>query len=336
MRFARVVFLALLTVALQAVAGPGAGAACNGRDLIAALPAAERAVLTAAADAVPFARGNLWRATRGDQVIHLVGTYHFDDPRHEATAHRLAPILAGATVLLVEAGPDEEAKLRAEMARRPEFMFLTEGPTLPDLLSEAEWQALSAAVRARGIPAFLAAKFRPWYMAVMLNMPPCAMADLKRGMQGLDHRLIQDARARGLPVRALEPFDTLFSVFDTLDPQEELDMIRATLLLADRAEDMAATLANAYFAGQSRLIWEFTVAEARRIPGMTEAEIDRQFRLTEDVLMNARNRAWIPVLLEAAATGAPVAAFGALHLSGREGVLQLLQDAGFDLEWLPL
>ena len=50
----------------------------------------------------------------------------------------------------------------------------------------------------------------------------------------------------------------------------------------------------------------------------------------------ARNRAWIPVLTGAASKGPVFAAFGALHLSGQDGVLNLLQREGFTLEELKL
>ena len=52
-------------------------------------------------------------------------------------------------------------------------------------------------------------------------------------------------------------------------------------------------------------------------------------------LMVQRNQDWIPVLTRAAADGPVLAAFGALHLSGDQGVLALLQAEGFTLERLP-
>jgi len=52
--------------------------------------------------------------------------------------------------------------------------------------------------------------------------------------------------------------------------------------------------------------------------------------------MKSRNRAWIPVLTQAASEGPAFAAFGALHLSGAEGVLNLLKAEGFTLEELAL
>ncbi len=78
-------------------------ARCMGTDLIAALPAPDRAALEQAADSVPFAQGNLFRATRGDQVVDLVGTYHLADPRHDAMLAQVAPLLEAATLPLVEA-----------------------------------------------------------------------------------------------------------------------------------------------------------------------------------------------------------------------------------------
>lgn len=306
-------------------------ARCVGTDLIAALPGPERAALERAADSVPFARGNLFRATRGDQVIDLVGTYHLADPRHAAILARVAPLLAEAAVLLVEAGPDEETRLKAEVLRRPDFMLLTEGPTLPELLDETDWHALATAMRARGIPPVVAAKFRPWYMAMMLGIPPCAMDAAKSGETGLDQQLIEAAQARGIPVRALEPFDTLFSVFGDLPMELELDMIRAALLMADSPEDMAVTLANAYFAGRARLLWEFTLARSLATPGFDAAEVQAQFALMDEVLMARRNRGWIGVLTAAAAQGRVLAAFGALHLAGDQGVLALLAADGWQI-----
>lgn len=322
---------ALLALALPLLAAMPGRAACVGADLIAALPAPDRAALDRAVDAVPFARGNVFRATRGDQIIDMVGTYHLADPRHAALVDQVAPLLDTAAVLLVEAGPDEETRLKAEVARRPGFVLLTEGPTLPELLGDKDWQALVAEMRARGIPPTVASRFRPWYMAMMLGIPSCAMASVAAGEKGLDHQLIAAAQARGLPVQALEPFDTLFSIFGELPMEDELDMIRAALLMADSPEDMTATLANAYFAGRSRLIWDFMLARSLAMPGFDGDTVRAQFALMEDVLMVRRNRAWIGVLTAAAAQGRVLAAFGALHLPGDQGVPALLQAEGFTI-----
>ena len=309
-------------------------AQCVGSNLIAALPAETRDALVARAAAEPFASGNFWRATRGDQVLHVIGTYHADDPRHAATMARIAPLITAAATLLVEAGPEEEKALMARMARDPGLMLITDGPTLPELLPQKEWADLARAMSERGIPAFMAAKFRPWYISVLLSMPGCSMSSMTdRGLDGLVMRAAEAAR---VPIRALEPYDTVFGIFGALSMQDQLSMIRATMATEDRSEDFAITLADTYFAQDSRLIWEFMRYQALQMPDQSPETVEAEFARMEEAMMVRRNRAWISVIEDAVANGPAFVAFGSLHLSGKEGVLNLLQNAGFTLERLDL
>jgi uncharacterized protein YbaP (TraB family) len=313
----------------------GANAACTGQDILPTLDADQRAGITSAVDSLAYGRGNYWRASRGDAVVHLVGTYHLDDPRHDAVMERLSPAIDAAGTVLVEAGPEEQAALEAEMMRRPDRLFAMEGPTLPERLEEADWKALSAAMQERGLPGFVAAKMQPWYVAMLLGIPACAMADMAGDPNGLDTRIIARAAARGIPVRALEPYDTVFTLFDGMAPAEQIDMIRATLAMNARAEDFAVTLTTAYFAEDVRVTWELGRLAALDLPGETPESVDADLAAMEELLMFRRNRSWIPVIEAAAAEGPVFAAFGALHLSGRDGVLALLEREGFRIERLP-
>jgi len=327
-------FLALAALAVSLLSAP-LFAQCNGKNLFAEMEPAKAATITAAADAVPFARGNYWRATRGDEEIAIVGTYHFDDPRHFPTLAVITPRIVVAKTVLVEAGPDEEKSLMDLIARDPSKMMIMDGPSLLEQLPPEVWAQLSEAMALRGIPGFMAAKMQPWYVAVLLSLPPCAMATMQ-DPKGLDGLVIDTATRAGIPVQGLEPFDTVFHIFDAMSHDEMVAMIQSTLALEDQSEDYNATLADSYFAGESRMIWEFMREVSYDLPGYTRDQIDADFARMEELLMNARNRAWIPVLLDAAADGPVFTAFGALHLSGEEGVLNLLQNEGFTLEELPL
>ena len=111
-------------------------------------------------------------------------------------------------------------------------------------------------------------------------------------------------------------------------------MLDLALALDDQSEDVLAALQDAYFGEDSRLIWEFSRWQAAQVLGMDTAAVAQDFALMEDRLMSARNRAWIPVIEAALEEGPTLAAFGALHLSGEDGVLALLERAGFALERL--
>lgn len=329
MRQILAMFMALLALTAPALAE------CKGQNLIAALSPDAQIALRAEAAKQPFAIGNFWLATKGAEEITLVGTYHFDDPRHAVSLTALAPALGKAKTLLVEAGPKEQESLKARMADDPALIVNTDGPTLAEVLKPDDWQHLREAANARGVPSFMIAKFRPWYVSVLLAMPPCSM-DLAAMPEGLDTQLIAAATAQGLPVQALEPYDTLFSIFGNMSQTEQIDMITSALALEEKSADMAVTLADAYFAEEGRLIWEFSKLQSLQMPGFTPERVEREFAVMEKLMMTDRNQSWIPVIRAAAAKGPVLVAFGALHLSGDLGVLNLLQADGYTITRLRL
>lgn len=304
--------------------------ACAGRDLIAALPAAQRAALDAAVAAAPYPSGNHWRAIKGDSTLDIIGTYHLFDPRMPDHLERLAPAILAADSIYLEATDVETAALKAAINTRPE-LIITQGATLPERLSDAEWRQVSAEMTARGIPAFLASKFQPWYVSVLLSMPPCAMSSMADGSSGLDHLILEIANTHGIPTLPLEPFDTIFRIFDGISPDDQIDMIRAALPLSQNAEDMMATMAASYFRGDHRQIWEYSRLKGIEAAGERRDKAIADFALMEEMLINSRNHNWIKVILGAAPGKKLVIAVGAGHLGGESGLLRLLEQAGYTL-----
>lgn len=326
-------------------AGQGASEAsaaapvCAGTDLIAALPKEDLQALEQAAALVPYPEGLFWRARRGDDSITIIGTYHFADPRHAVTLARFGPDIDAAATLMVEAGPDEQEKLKSALLTSPDLIMDVDGPSLPERLTPQDWQAVSRALKDRGIPPVIGSRMRPWYVSMMMGISPCMIGVMRDTgtAGGLDEMLMQRAQAADVPVRALEPWDTLFALFQNMTDEEEIEMILAGLPAAAAADDYAQTLANAYFGGKVRLIWEFTRADAYEKSGLPRVRVDEQIALAEHELMEKRNIAWITPIEKAASGGKPVVvAFGALHLPGDSGVLRLLENRGWTITALPL
>lgn len=309
-------------------------AACAGQDLRPTLTEAERTKLQAGLAARPYGTGNHWRATRDDEVLHLIGTVHLEDPRLAGPNERMTPLIEGAAMVLLEMTATERTELQMAMGTAPDLLLL-EGATLPDLLSEDDWALLSDALRARGMPPFMAARFRPWYVSMLLALPPC-LADALSDQAGLDARIEQIASGAGVPLRALEPFDTGFRAFDAVALDTQIDMLRASLTEPADSEDLFATVLDSYMDEAHAESWLLAQVLAPRFSPMDGTQ-EEAFAALGRTLLDSRNRAWIPVILQALeqTEGPVVAAFGAGHLSGDEGVLQLLENEGFALERLP-
>ncbi len=329
-----IAFLAALLLALPLQAqtpgsGPARAGTCQGQDLLRTMPAGTRAELEAAAKSEPFPVGNHWLATRGDSTIHLIGTFHVYDPRMTPHMRKLMPVLHKADKILLEATEAEMARLKRDLATRPDMLFVT-GPTLPERLPAAEWEQLRAELSARGIPGILAAKFQPWYVSMILSLPPCAAAQMSEGSTGLDHMIIAAAAQMGTPTAALEPYDTVFRVFGGMTAEEQLDSVRVALATAPMASDLLTTMTEAYFREEHRLLWE--LSRQQSVAAAKDADQARaDFAVMEDGLINRRNADWVDRIRAEAPGRTLVVAVGAGHLAGHKGLLNLLAEDGYEI-----
>lgn len=320
----------ILSVLLALWALPAA-TQCVGENMMQTMEADKRAELDAAIAQYPYATGNLWRAVKGDSTIHVVGTFHLSDPRFEAYLKPLWPIVNSADLILLEATREGMEQLKAATLSDPTLLFIGDGPTLIDRLPAQEWDRVAAEMSARGIPGFLASKMQPWYVAMMLSIPPCAMVGIA-AQNGVDQRIIARAEADNIPTRALESYDVVFSALGMDDPKDELDAVRMGLAGADDGAAMIATLTAAYLAGDHRAIWEFSRAQALKVQATTDLDGHKMFAEMEAKLLTKRNANWMPVILAAADDADNIVmAVGAAHLSGTDGVLYLLEQTGYDL-----
>lgn len=320
----RPVFLALLLVL------PGAlRAACQGDDLRDALTPQQHAGMEAEIAAAPFGRGNYWIARRGSRTVHVIGTLHVNDPRMDALERRLAPVIAGADLLLLEASPAEKAAFERELGLTPELTLITEGPSLIDRLPPQEWQALSEQLHRQGIPPWMAAKMRPWFRAMSLSIPRCVM-QVKDYRNGLDLRLAALADRAGVAVRSLEDPMDVIRMLDADPLEEQIRHLRIYTALLGGGEDLFQTTAEAYFDQEPLAALLLSRQAFLGTEGLPQAERRQLWQRSMRGLLDQRNRAWIPVI-EAAAGETIVVAAGALHLPGEAGVLNLLQQQGYAL-----
>ncbi len=307
-------------------------AICEGDNLIDALPAQERKVLYDRADTMPYSTGILYRATRGNTEITWFGTYHFKHELTETHLELVKPLMADADQIYLEVSNADTKRMERAMADDPSIMFITEGPTLPELLGDQDWETYKDAMAERAIPGFMAAKFKPIWAAMMLGIGPCEARNGVLQGAGIDKLIGDHAEQIGKPSRSLEDFKTILTMLDSFPKDDQLDMIRLFFGWSDDADNMAYTLRELYLSQKIGLIWEYSRKTSLELGGET-AEDD--FAFFEQQFLTDRNRDWIDLLLEEAEGQKVFAAVGAAHLPGEVGVLFMLEQAGFEIERLP-
>jgi hypothetical protein len=95
---------------------------------------------------------------------------------------------------------------------------------------------------------------------------------------------------------------------------------------------MFVAMLDSYFSNDVGRLWEMSRIAVADTPGLDPETGAAIFAEMENLLLVQRNRDWMPVIAETMAENdTVVAAFGAAHLIGNDGVLQSLENEGWEL-----
>ena len=321
------IFRLILALGL-AFAPVAAWSACQGRDLLAGFSAAERAALEAASAAHPHAEGRFFEVSRDGARSVLFGTMHMTDPQIATPPPALEAEIETARVLMLEVTRAEEARMQAAMMRDPSLIIARDGARLRPHLTDAEWAALSDILSGYGMPAAMADRIAPWFLTIMLSIPACVLEAQAAGGTGqiLDRRIEALAEARGVAVKGLERYETLFSIMAEGDHDEHVEMLRLALPTLRHSEDILATSRQLYLDGEVMKIWELgrMMLERDMDSGQARAIMDQN----AEALLSRRNTLWMDEMVPELASGGAVVAVGALHLGGEDGRAAVAGGAG--------
>ncbi|WP_299895482.1 TraB/GumN family protein [uncultured Ruegeria sp.] len=306
-----------------------AQAACEGVDLRPQLPEETRARLQSAVAEIAYPEGNHWIARKGDTVLHIIGTLHTFDPRMEEVIDRLSPELNKADAFYFEVTQEDMNAFEKNMANDLTALMITSGPTLIDLMTEDDWDALSTALALRGIPGWMAAKMRPWFLTMMLSIPPCMIQD-PNATYGMDARLNDLAVEKGIPQRSLERIEDLMAMFDSHPLEKQVEsLVRLSGAMQGNA-DQLVTMANAYMEEKHAEIIQFAHLQGLEQSGLSPEAFDAEWRNFEQQMLVQRNANWMAQILDIR-DQTVVIAVGAGHLSDDYGLLNQLEKAGYVL-----
>jgi hypothetical protein len=324
--------LAVAALPLWTGADP-ASAACDGIDLRPHLTPDARARLEAELAKVPFALGNHWIATRNGQRIDIIGTQHSGDARMFAIMRPLRPLIRAADAVFLEVTEAQMLAADSDQSAFARYFLLPPGQRLDRMMSAADWQSLTARLAIHGITAEAAARMQPWYLSDFLTGTDCR----KRGFgarRGLDDRIERSARTAGTPTLGLEEPEAGLAALASMPLSDQVQMLRYDLRSETRHQDLYVTLSEAYFdnrltEGRIVMLWM-----SYRDLDVPRREVHRLLASFDRVVLERRNRAWVQ-RLHVRQEPRLMVAVGAAHLAGDSGVLNLLQQAGYQLRRAP-
>ncbi|MGE0482852.1 MAG: TraB/GumN family protein [Gammaproteobacteria bacterium] len=260
---------------------------------------------------VGHGQGLLWRLTAPSGAeSYLLGTMHVSDARVVAITEAARPYFDDARTFVMEVVLDFAALAELQGA-----MFLGEGRKLDELVGEAFFARLAAAMQVRGVPPQLTATMKPWAVYSALSLPAT-----EQGVP-LDMVFMLEAQAAGKAVSGLETVAEQIAVFEGVDEDTQLGLLREMACHYAVFQGEIEAMVEAYAARDLAALVEIS---------FRHASDDGQALL--DALLWSRNERMLERLDTRLAAGDAFVAVGALHLPGSRGLLRGLEQRGFAVE----
>lgn len=302
----------------------GAPRPCVGRDL--AEGADLRQARLARADDLVDAEGLLWRVERdGLAPSYLFGTIHSTDERAVALARKAAEFVGAAKVVATELGGPFDAVDQGAMAATmfARAIARDEDTFAPALTGEAA-ASVEAYLAGRGLPRELAHHLELWFLAAAAALPACEAARAQLGLPEVDQVIALAGKERGRAVVALESAAEQLDALAAAPPRLSATILAASARAPELDDDAYATLLRLYY--DKRPADMLAVADV--MPGLTPAERAAEDEFTR-LLLVGRNEVMAARAAPLLAAGGAFIAVGALHLSGKNGLIERFRAMGY-------
>jgi hypothetical protein len=306
-----------------------ADAVCSGRNLAADLQQndpTKYAAIVAEADKVENGKNIFWKIEKpGLKPSWLLGTMHVTDPRVLSMPPAAQDASKQADTIVIESDEImDEKKAAMALLAKPELTMFTDGSTISKYLSPEDNARLEAGLKQRGIPLSAVSRMRPWMISSVVALPACEIARKTKGAQFLDQKIAVDAAAAGKQVKGLESLAEQLQAMADLPVEFHLKSLIETLQLGDKMNDVIETMTDLYLSGNVGM----TMPMLKTVtPDGEDAESD--YAAFEQRIILDRNKVMAERAAPILANGNVFIAVGALHLSGNEGLIELLRKQGF-------
>lgn len=253
-----------------------------------------------------------WRVTSADGAESMLfGTMHVYDPRLQTLIDRAQRELASRDAFVMEVVLDAQAVLALQGA-----MFYRDGKRLDDLVGEELAARAGQLMTTYGVPAEMVTLMKPWAVFTTLSAPPPTSDGMREA--AMDMQLMSAAVARGTPVTGLETVAEQVAVFESIPAHEQGDMLREMVChydtLQSEIDDLVARYAAEDLAG---------------LTALSLSHVDAARETFMEALIGDRNRLMRERLEPLLERGGAFIAVGALHLPGRDGLLNALRARGY-------
>lgn len=257
----------------------------------------------------------LWEVSGNNikKPSYIFGTFHMLCKDDIHFSENLNKAIAQAEEVYFEIDLDDVSSTLGVML----LMNMKDGKTLKDLYTPEEFDKVKAYFEdSLKMPMAVVKRMKPMFLQAMLypKLMPCNKAS------GVEEELMVIAKKNKKEIKGLETIAEQAAVFDSI-PYD----VQAKELL--KGIDSLSFYSNEFV----QMVETYKKQQLKKIGEMfsqSEFNMDEQ---QQEFLLNRRNRNWVQQLKSIMADKNVFVAVGAGHLPGKNGLIELLRDAGYTL-----
>jgi uncharacterized protein len=257
-----------------------------------------------------------WEVSGKHNTVWLFGSVHVLHSSDTSLPQVATSAYGNAEKVVEELIIDEVlADLSGEAGQK--LQFLPEGQNLPGVLGPELYAQLQGEARRLGIDLDFMSRMQPWFVAQQIE----SLRMLRAGfnpLNGVDMQIAMRARQDGKPILGLETTQDQLGIFAALSMDEQREFLRSTLEEKDSDAELRK-LMTAWRNGDLKTLQSALRKGAEESPALFR-------KLTVD-----RNRRWLPQIEKMLQDQGSdyLVVTGALHMVGREGLVELLRRKGY-------
>ena len=263
-------------------------------------------------EVIPYAQGLLWKISKKEkEPSYLFGTIHISDKDVTTLPDVVDKALHESEQFVMEALPDAE-----QMLLFSRMMFFHDGQQLSELVDTSIYKKTKSILSAYHLGPDAVSIMKPWAAFLLMNYPPDAG-------DPLDLVLLSLAKQNGATVSGLESLKEQADIFSDLKMSDQVKLLTDTVCHYDVIEEDFIAMKSFYLKRDLGGLYNYTQRYSMSKEPVYEKLMTK--------LIVDRNKIMAERMQPMLDKGKSFIAIGAMHLTGAEGVLSLLEKQGYSL-----
>ena len=271
-------------------------------------------------DTIAETPGLLYKITGKDlkKPSYLFGTIHIICPNDMFSMEKLGGYLDQTDQLIMELDMDNAA----EMTAIGQGMQMADGKTLKDFLTAEQFAKVDEMFKNyMGFSAENVKQIKPFISSVIISTSPKALGCAP---DSYELSLVKAAAEKKKSIEGLETVASQFAAFEKIPLEKQAKALYEMALNPQKSVDQFKKLVETY-----------KVQDAENLYVLIDAQMKSEKDL-QGILLDERNKDWIPKIEKAIGEKSSFIAVGGGHLGGKNGVVKLLRAKGYKVEAIKL